>query len=228
MSVDPRAPCLVGVAQTTVHPGPGVEAPEPLQLWEQVARAAAADTGRPRVLDQLDALRIVYCQSWQYDDPGARLAERLGSQVPDRFYSGIGGTTPQLLLGEAAEEIRAGRHDAVLLVGAEALETRRQLKRQDRKPAWSHRDPERKPFPFEAPFLPAEVAHGVFQAWLTFPVFDVARRAHLGISPDAYREDLGRLMAPMTEVAAANPLAWFRTPRTVEDLVRPTPSTWSQ
>jgi acetyl-CoA C-acetyltransferase len=223
MTVDPRSPCIVGVAQRTVRPGPGVESPEPLVLWEEMGRSAARDSGRASLLDHLDTLKVVYTQSWQYDDPPGRLAARLGVGPPDRLYSGIGGTTPQVLVGEAADAIREGRSEVALVVGAEALYTRRKLKKEGRRPEWSFKDPERKPFPFEAPFLPAEVAHGVFQAWLTFPVFDIARRARLGIEPGEYREQLGRLMAPMTQVAAANPHAWFPTRRTVEELIRPTP-----
>src|SRR5437588_1934818 len=106
--------------------------------------------------------------------------------------------------------------------GAEALDTMRRAKKQGRRLPWSHRNPEKVPFPFEAPFHPAEVAHDVFQAWLTFPVFDVARRAHLGCLPDGYRERLGHLMQPMTEIAATNPYAWFPLPRSAEELITPT------
>ena len=81
--VDPRAPCLIGVGQRVWRPdevrGP---APEPLEMWEEVCRAAGHDSGRPGALEQLDSLQIVYCQSWQYDDPPGRLAERL--RVSDR------------------------------------------------------------------------------------------------------------------------------------------------
>ena len=100
----------------------------------------------------------------------------------------------------------------------------RRAKKAGRRLPWSHRTPEKVRFPFEAPFHPAEVAHEVFQAWLTFPVFDVARRAHLGVKPDDYRQRLGRLMAPMTEVAAANPHAWFPVERAADELVTPTPA----
>ncbi len=224
MTVDGRAPCVVGVGQRTVHPGEGIESPEPLVLWEEVARAAADDSGRADLLGAVDSLQVVYTQSWQYDDPAGRLADRLGTPARHRLYSGIGGTTPQLLVGQAAEAIRKGECDVALVVGAEALETRRQMKRQDRKPPWSFKDPERKPFPFEAPFHPAEVAHSVFQAWLTFPVFDVARRAHLGVAPEEYRRALGRTMAPMTRVAESNPYAWFRVSRSEEELITPTPA----
>jgi acetyl-CoA C-acetyltransferase len=220
--IDPRSPCLIGVAQHTVHPDVG-PAPEPLAMWERVCRAAADDTGAgQRVLKEAGSLQIVYCQSWPYDDPTGRLGECLGITPPHRVYSGIGGTTPQVLVQGAAEAILDGAYDVAVITGAEALETVRQIKKAGERPAWSFRDPERKPFPFEAPFHPAEVAHNVFQAWLTFPVFDVARRAHLGIGPDAYRSGLGEMMAPMTAIAAGNPYAWFRQERSAAELVSPT------
>jgi acetyl-CoA C-acetyltransferase len=224
MAIDPLAPCIIGAAQKTVPPGTG-PSPEPLALWDEVCRAAAADTGRAQgVLDAAQSLQVVYCQSWPYDDPVGRLATRLGIDPGHRLYSGIGGTTPQLLVQTAAESILAGDYEVAIITGAEALETVRQLKKGGERPAWSFRDPERKPFPFEAPFHPAEVAHNVFQAWLTFPLFDIARRAHLGVAPDRYREDLGRMMAPMTGVAAHNPYAWFPRERTADELITATPA----
>ena len=63
---------MVGVAQTTVRGG---DAPEPLELWADVCARAAADSGGSGVLDGVDSLQIVYCQSWQYDDPTGRLRE---------------------------------------------------------------------------------------------------------------------------------------------------------
>ena len=221
MAIDPRTPCIIGVAQRTVHQGP---APEPLDLWDDVCRSAAADSGAgQRALDAIESLQIVYCQSWPYDDPTARLAERLAIAPAHRYYSGIGGTTPQLLVQTAAERIIAGEYDVACITGAEALETIRQAKKRGERVAWSFRDPEKKPFPFEAPFHPAEVAHSVFQAWLTFPVFDMARRAHLGTSPEEYRRQLGSMMAPMTEIAERNPYAWFRKRRSAEELITATP-----
>ncbi|MHB8467781.1 MAG: acetyl-CoA synthetase, partial [Acidimicrobiales bacterium] len=218
--IDPRTPCLIGVAQHTVRDRPS---PEPLELWSGVCRAAAEDAGvGARALAEADSLQIVYCQAWPYDDPVGRLAAALGIDPRHRFYSGIGGTTPQVLVEDAAAAILAGDYDMAVITGAEALETVRQAKKAGERLAWSHRDPERKPFPFEAPFHPAEVAHNVFQAWLTFTVFDIARRARLGRSPIDYRAELGELLAPMSAVAAANPYAWFPTARTPAELITPT------
>lgn len=221
-TVDPRTPCIVGVAQRTYRPADG-DAPEPLDQWAEVATAAAADSGGREVLRAVDRLDVLYCQSWPYDDPPDRLAGALGIAPRQARYSGIGGTTPQELVQGAAQSILRGECEVALVCGAEALATKRRLKKEGRKPAWRHREAERSPFPFEAPFHPAEVAHEVFQAWLTFAVFDVARRAARGIAPDDYRAALGELLAPMTQVAARNPYAWFPTPRTADELVTPTP-----
>lgn len=219
---DPRSACIIGVAQSIVRPGED-ESAEPLVVWEQAVRAAAADSGGRNVVDAIGSLQVVHCQSWQYDDPPGRLAERLGLEPTRGHYSGIGGTTPQLLVQHLADVIAAGDVDLGVVVGGEALQTRRRMKKEGRRPEWSFPAVDRDPFPFDAPFHPAEVAHEVFQAWLTFPVWDIARRAHLGISPDDYRERIGELMAPMTDVAAANPYAWFPTRRTASELTTPTP-----
>lgn len=222
MSPDPRAPCVIGVAQYVSRPDDG-PCPEPLALWERVVRDAAADAqATGDVLGRVGSLQVVYCQSWPYDDPPGRLAAALGIDPAHRLYSGIGGTTPQVLVNDLGTAILAGDLDVGVVCGAEALDTLRRLKKAGERPAWSHRDPEPPPFPFEAPFHPAEVAHEVFQAYLTFPLWDVARRAHLGVRPAEYRRRIGELMAPMTRVAAANPYAWFPVERRADELVTPT------
>lgn len=224
--IDPRTPCVIGVGQRTWHLDGDRVAPEPLAMQAEVVRSAAAGAvahGDSDLLAAVDSLNVVYCMTWPYDDPVGRLAMELGMDPAHRHYSGIGGTVPQQLISGAAERILAGDSEVAVIVGAEALDTVRRLKKAGERPAWSHRHPQRQPFPFEAPFHPAEMAHDVFQAWLTFAVRDIARRAHLGTSPETYRAELGTLMAPMTDTAAANPHAWFPTARTAAELVDPTP-----
>ncbi|MEX2256144.1 MAG: acetyl-CoA synthetase [Acidimicrobiia bacterium] len=222
MSVDPRSPCIIGVGRHTWHPDEvgDAGAPEPLEMWEQVARAAADDTGAgARALEGLDALDIVYCQTWQYDDPPARLAERIGASPTRAFYSGIGGTTPQVLVQDAAARILAGESDLVLVTGAEALATQRVFKKRGERATYTFKPAEKRPFPWEAPFNPAEVAHDFMQAWLTFAVFDNARRAHYEIPLPEYRIRLGQMLAPFTKIAAANPDAWFPIERNADEII---------
>jgi acetyl-CoA C-acetyltransferase len=230
-SIDPRTPCLIGVAQRTVRPGEG-PSPEPLLLWEDTARRAADDahaTGGPAtVLAAIESLQVVYCMAWTYDAPVDRLAAALGIAPAHRVYSGIGGTTPQVLVQDAATAILRGELDLAAIAGAEALETKRQAKKAAGTAwadelGWSFRHPEPPPFPFEAPFHPAEVAHYVVQALLTFPLFDIARRARLAVAPEEYVRRIGELLAPMSEVAAANPYAWFPRAASATELSTPTP-----
>ena len=226
MPIDPRTPCLIGVGKHTWHPDEVGEqgAPEPLDMWERVARAAADDSSvGAGALEGLDALDIVYCQTWQYDDAPARLSERLGASPKRQRYSGIGGTTPQVLVQEAAGRILSGDSDLAMVAGGEALATQRAFKKRGERPMYSFKPDERRPFPWEAPFNDSEVAHELQQAWLTFAVFDNARRAHLGIPLAEYRERLGKMMAPMTKVAAANPDAWFPIERTVDEVIEARP-----
>jgi acetyl-CoA C-acetyltransferase len=225
MTVDPRTPCVIGVAQRTWHLTGDEWSPEPLEMQAEVVAAALADAGATGDLAAgVDGLDVVYCMTWDYDDPAGRLAARVGLSPARLGYSGIGGTVPQQLLGAAARRMSEGASEVEVVVGAEGLDTRRRMRKAGVAPEWSFAHPDPPPFPFEAPFHPAEMSHEVLQAWLTFAVRDVARRAARGASPEDHRRSLGELLAPFTEVAADNPHAWFPTARTAEELITATPA----
>jgi len=216
VTVDPRTPCIIGVARRTWREEP---APEPLDLWESVARDAAADAGVPAAVESLDSIQVVFCQSWEYDDPCGRLATRLGSEPAHRAYSGLGGSVPVRLLSSAASAMAEGQLDLALVVGGEALATRRHLP----DPAWSHAPASPSPYPITIDRT--EARHGIFQAYLTFALLDSARRQHLGRSMADHQEALGRLLAPLSEVAAKDPEhAWFPVAREASEISEPTPT----
>lgn len=220
---DPRLPCIVGVAQRTIRPEER-PAPEPLALWEDVCRQAAADSHAPRdLLAVADSLQIVFCHSWRYDDPPGRLADRLEISPRHQHYSGIGGTTPQVLVQEAAQSILRGDIDVAVICGAETLATLKVLTDAGESPPWSHAHPTETPFP-QLNLHPGEVAAGMaMNGPAAFALWDTARRAHLRIGPDEYRLQIGELMAPMTDVAAGNPHAWFRRSHDADFLITPQP-----
>jgi acetyl-CoA C-acetyltransferase len=116
-----------------------------------------------------------------------------------------------------------GEMGLALVTSAEALATKRLRKRQGERYAASFAPPARSPFPWESPPDPVEVAHEVFQAWLTFAVFDNARRGRLAVGLDDYRAGIGELLAPMSAIAARNPDAWYRVERSVADIVEARP-----
>jgi acetyl-CoA C-acetyltransferase len=213
---DPSAVCIVGAARHTWREQP---APEPLDMWEAVARSAAADAGAPNALRDLESLQVVYCQAWEYDDAPLRLAERLGAAPAHRRYSGIGGSVPLSLVADAADAMARGELDLALVVGAEALATRKKVP----DPAWSFPPEEARRFPITIDR--AEAANGIFQAYLTFALLDTARRVHLGRDLAEHRKELGQLFAPLSEVAAAQPdHAWFPVAHDASEIVEVTSS----
>ncbi|GAA2215904.1 acetyl-CoA acetyltransferase [Nonomuraea monospora] len=211
--MDPRTPCLIGIAQRTIREQPG---PEPLDLWESVAREAAADARLP--VERLDSIQLVWTDSWQYDEPVGRLAERLGAAPRHRVYSKVGGTAPHLLIGAAAASIAAGELDCALVAGAEALATRRAYRKAGEHVPWSHAADPKPPYGWERPPHPSALAHGLFLPVHTYPIMETARRAAAGLTIEEEMRERARIMAPMTEVAAANPHAWRRTARTAGEL----------
>ena len=42
----------------------------------------------------------------------------------------------------------------------------------------------------------------MFQAWLTFAMFENARRGHRGDELEAYRRGIAEMLSPMTQIAA--------------------------
>lgn len=218
MSVSPRAPVIVGVGQLTNRPPAIVE---PLDLMEQAARLAAQDAGAA-VLDRVESVQVVNVLSWSYPDPAASLAGRLGLPDGERVSTTIGGNTPQWLVARACDRIAAGERDAVLVVGAEALESVRQAGRQGIDLARGDRSA-----PSTATVVgddrsgigPAEMTAGVMAPAMLYPLFESAIAARAGRSPDEQRAWLGRFMAPFTEVAARHPdLAWFPERRSPDDI----------
>lgn len=223
MAVDPRSPCIIGVGRRTWHPDSDAAAPEPLAMWEQVARQAATDAGRPELVTRLDAIHAVHCMSWTYDDGPARLAAALGAEPTFTQTSILAGTSSQRMVNAAAERMLRGESELALVVGGEALATKRRIVAAGDELPWSFASANASDIPLDLDewFWPTELTHEVIQPPLTFALFDTARRAALGLSVDEARAATGRVLGQLNAVAAANPHAWFRTARTAEEIITP-------
>ena len=101
MGLDPRTPVLVGAGQ--VNRAQRTPELEPVDLMAMAAREAAD----PRVLQAVDAIRVVNLLSWRYRDPGLLLGARIGAANAATYYTGIGGNTPQSLVNQACLDIQA-------------------------------------------------------------------------------------------------------------------------
>ncbi len=226
-----RMPVLIGCGQLT-DKRPPEDAGTPVELMVEVARKAAADAGPGEaLLDQIDAIAVL---GLTVDSPesgsGAQgmvrnvphaVCEVLSIDPAEKIYTHTGGNTPQMLVNHYAEKIAQGEASAVLLVGAEALHTMlSRLKMGMDLDGWmddSGGDPERL-----GDTRPAasdhEMTYGMHTPSVSYPLFENALRASYGWSLDEHRQKLGELYQRFNEVATKNPLSWFPTERSAEEI----------
>ncbi|GAA3528214.1 acetyl-CoA acetyltransferase [Nocardioides daeguensis] len=221
--MDPRTPVLVGGGQLNQREDPV----EPVDMIVAAARLAAEDAGAPALAEAVQSVRVIGMLSWRYRDPGALVGERLGAPVRHTVYTGNGGSHPQALVNDAAEDIAAGRVDVVLVGGAEAWRTRMALRAQGEKPAWTRQGedvgvPETRP---DVPMQHAtELRAGIDRPTSVYPLFEQAIRVAAGRSVEEHRRHIAGLWARFSEVAAGNPAAWSRRTYSADEIMTASPT----
>jgi acetyl-CoA C-acetyltransferase len=227
-------PVLIGAGQFTYR-GDAAASPSPLAMIKIAAERAAADAGlADGALAGLDALAVV---AFAVDaegnqgrfpfprlkNPPASLARRLGAKPAYAPYTQMGGNTPQQLVNALCEKIARGETEFALAVGGEFLGAlTKRLKTGASFDDFETEDEFGEPERFgdgRSGVSPQEGLHGLAAPINTYPLFENALRAHLGNSLAQHQARIGALMAPFTQVAAANPYAWFPTARSAEELV---------
>ena len=224
-------PVLIGCGQLT-DKRPPEEAGTPIELMVEVARRAAADAGPGQaLLDQIDAIAAL---GLTVDSPesgsGASgmvrnvpqsVCTALNIDPAEKRYTHAGGNTPQMLVNRYAEKISLGDVSAVLLVGAEALHTMlSRLKMGLDLDAWMDDSGDEPQMLGDS--RPAasdhEMAYSMQTPSVTYPLFENALRGKYGLSLEEHRRKLGDLYQRFNAVAAKNPLSWFPTERSSQEI----------
>jgi acetyl-CoA C-acetyltransferase len=223
MSVDwSRVPVVVGAGQVTNRDTDPASAPGPFDLMERAARCAADSSGAVN-LDELTHLWMVHSLSVRHPDPAGHLAGVLKASAAETRCSGMGGSIPQWLVDRACELVVSGERPRVLVVGAEALATRRRAKRAGvaldwpSAPGWPDTWPPIEP---DLGVHPTERAHGLDQATAMYALVETALGHRSGSEPREHLRTTAELMARFNEVAAANPYSWFGQRRDADELAR--------
>jgi acetyl-CoA acetyltransferase len=248
MTLDARTPVVVGVGQAVTPPDAGLEPadrPEPLDLMVAALRAAAEDCdgsapggvtpSGSALIARADSVRVVLPLGWRTSNPALLVARRLGfaegKEPAQLVLSAVGGNTPQAMMHDACVAISRGDLDVVLVTGAEAMYTRALARRDPAAAplAWASQPEEGTPAPdtfgVDKPGASElEMRRGVLLPVHAYPLFENALRAAQGWSLEEHAARIGRLWSGFSDVAAANPFAWIRTPRTAEQIVTPSPS----
>jgi acetyl-CoA C-acetyltransferase len=216
-------PVIIGVGQVTNRAQTTDDSIEPVELMAQAARLADDDAGGG-LLSRIDSLQVVNLLSWPYPDAPGLLASLIGAEPAKTRYSDLGGETPQRLVNETAEAIVAGRTRVALIAGAEAMHSRRLAQKEGARLPWAARGtPERTIANTRLGSSDVEFLHGAILPTRVYPLFENAIRADAGRAIDEHQAYLGDLSARFTEVAAANPHAWFPQKRTPEEITTVSP-----
>ncbi|MFA4927396.1 MAG: hypothetical protein WC558_02685 [Patulibacter sp.] len=224
-SVDPRTPVIVGTGQLTQLRGTGTAGP--LELMTAAARMAADDAGPhgAALLERVQSVGLVDIFSWPVPDPAALLAAELGIAPRETVRTVIGGNSPIALLGDAASRIAAGELDVVLLGGGEAGVAHRDQMLRGVDPGWPSQPegtaPTRVVGTDRPPSHDAELAAGLLAPVLVYPLFEHALRHAAGRSSAEQREWIASWWARYSDVSAAHPQGWTRTPLTPEQVATP-------
>jgi acetyl-CoA C-acetyltransferase len=185
----------------------------------EAARLAEVDAATGDLLQEIDSLRVVNVLSWPSKDPPNDLAHALAVAPRESLYTAVGGNTPQWQVNEAADAIHRGDASVVLIAGAECVYSARRARTKGIDLGWSPRGTS---VPQVGDTRPGtseiEHRHGANIPVNVYPLFENALRAHYGRSIDQHQAEIGSLFAPFSAVAAANPHAWFREPRTAEQI----------
>ncbi len=233
MTISLRTPVLVGCAQLT---RPSMDASglidaaaiEPLRMMESAAHVAAEDAGALGLLEKIDSIRIPQ-GVWRYSNPAYQLGKRLGCRGFETGLAPISGSSVQIMLSRAAEEIQQGLRDVVLLASSECGHwTRRQKKEGGAIPEWAHFggfDPQEGSGDVPAPdqrFGGEEMQVGWWerkyhvQAIQGFALYENAMRYQKSEGLDEHRKRITSLWARFAEVARDNPSAWIRSAPSAE------------
>lgn len=220
MTLDPeRTPVIVAAGQAESRQ----LVLGPLELATVAAREAL--DAAPALSDAIERITFVNILSRRAGSaPASDLARALGMERAVCETTTVGGNTPQTMVSRAAADIAAGRLSATLIAGAEAIGTSRaeaaaatSSVRQARKGS----DPV---VGIERPGLSeGEQLAGLWAPIHVYPLFESVLASSAGRTPAQQRSFIGRLMAPFTEVAAGEAHAWFRQPRTADELTTVSP-----
>ena len=158
---------------------------------------------------------------WRYRNAPRFLAERLGIENARLGETTPGGNSPQALVNSTALDILAGDVDVAVLAGAEAFRTYMRARKEGVTLDWPKADDDDRPERIGKELdmsHPAERELGIVMPVQIYPMFETALRAAAGRTVEEHQASLGKLWSDLSHVAAGNPHAWIREPKSPEEI----------
>ncbi len=235
MSLSPSTPVIVGIGQFNERIGSSsYRALSAVDIAAESATRAIGDAlSLDRLRDHIDAIATTRT----FDDsnplraqPFGRsnnfprsVARRLGIAPRIAVWEKGGGDSPQKLVSEFCLRLATGECRMALIAGAENISTARWLKAEGKTADWSEEvdgSVDNRGMGLHGLVYRYNTNHGLVGTPPAYGLCETARRAALKQTPAEYSMEMGRLFAPFTSVAAANPYASSAvSPSTAEELV---------
>jgi acetyl-CoA C-acetyltransferase len=233
MNINENTPVIIGVGEASERiDAPSYRAMSPADLAAAACTAALDD---PRAKQPLAAHVDTMAAIRQFEVSGPRsvapfgkadnfpraVAKRIGANPSRAILEPVGGQGPQHLVNELCHTIARGKSEMALIFGSEAISTVRHLTQKGEMRDWNEEisgQLEDRGFGFERLMIPELATHGASTAILLYALFENARRAKLGLDRKAYQLEMGKLFAPFTRVASANPHAMSQEVFSAEEL----------
>ncbi|MFM0245618.1 enoyl-CoA hydratase-related protein [Paraburkholderia sediminicola] len=222
MSLSLSTPVIVGIGQFTERIGtPAFRALSAADIAAESAQRALDDAlSLDRLRTEIDA--IATTRTFEDSNPlrvqpfgrsnnfPRSVAHRLGLTPRIAVWEKGGGDSPQKLVNEFCARLANGECRMVLIAGAENISTARWLKAEGQTADWSETvegSVDNRGMGLHGLVYRYNTAHGLIGTAPTYGLCETARRAALGQTLAQYQLEMGRLFAPFTAIAGANPYA---------------------
>ena len=214
-------PVIIGVGQCVHKPEGLGQVKQPLDLVEIAVKRAEEDSGVLGLTPKIDSLCLANMLSGSYKDPCGELTQRLGAKPKSTAYTWVGATAPQWFVNRTAENIASGQARLVLICGGEAFYSKKLENKAKGGGSWDWSFPEKESWmvgDFRDPVNYLEQKYGLVLPLHLYPLMENALRFHEGLTLEEQRQELGEFLSGCSAIAAQNPYAWFRTPKTAAEI----------
>ncbi|KAM3471695.1 hypothetical protein MY5147_005696 [Beauveria neobassiana] len=183
MSPSRATPIIIGVGDVRNKSSKPEDAIEPSKMMVRAIKNAIKDTGldagaQKQLLGDADSLRIIPTWTWPYNDLLSTVANDLGIRPATKEMPTHGGNQPALQCDEAARAIANGQSKVAILTGGEAMASR------------------------------AGARHSVGLPIHVYPLYEIARRAHLHHTAQQNNQESATMYASFDEIGSKNQYSW--------------------